>query len=810
MNIGKSFIDKHLTRNRTLLTCVILYFASSVTSLSFAKNTQSTINAASSNENKDHFTKYVNPNIGTDHSRWFHYTPAALPFGMAKLAPSTNGSYGNKDGWQAVGYEDSHSSIEGFACFHEFQIGGVMLMPVVGEVKTQPGTLENPNDGYRSNFKKTNEIATSGYYSVLLDDYNIKAELTATERVGYQRYHFPKSDSAYIILDIGNQLGESGFAKNAQIRIIDNQTIEGYVTTFPEYIKKYQEGADLTMYFYATLDKPIEESYVFHRGENLKQGEEIEGVGSTMALKFKTEENESILAKIGLSYTSIENAKLNYEAEAIDKSFEEAKQIALETWNEKLGRINVSGGSPNDKVKFYTGLYHAILGRGLANDVNGQYPKNDGGVGQIETDVTGKPIYNHYNTDAIWGAFWNLTQLWTIAYPEYFSDWIDSQLLVYKETGWLGDGIAASRYVSGVGTNFVGLTIAAAYNCGIRDFDVSLGYKAALKNEIVSENRIEGAGKMDVGLFVDKGYAPYVPENQSQMVPHGSVFGTSHTLEYSFSSFAVSQFAKQLHKKEDEKLLLRLSKGWEKVFDDKTKLVRPKLQNGSFLKPFDKLAPWIGFQEGNAVQYTFYVPHDIENLIQRIGKNEFNTRLDSIFTLSQQNLFGGGKELNAFSGLHTLYNHGNQPSLHISWLFNFSGKPYLTQKWTRAICDEFYGITGEHGYGYGQDEDQGQLGAWYVMAAMGLFDVKGLTEIEPQMQLGSPLFDRIEIKLNHKYYNGESFVIETENNSKTNKYIQSISLNGKEQQNVFIPFRDIVNGGKVKLTMGESPNEEIK
>ena len=221
------------------------------------------------------------------------------------------------------------------------------------------------------------------------------------------------------------------------------------------------------------------------------------------------------------------------------------------------------------------------------------------------------------------------------------------------------------------------------------------------------------------------------------------------------------------------------------------------MKNGDFLEPFDKLAPWIGFQEGNAVQYTFYVPHDIPKLIQRIGKNEFNTRLDSIFILSQQNLFGGGKELNAFSGIEALYNHGNQPSLHISWLFNYSDKPYLTQKWTRAICDEFYGVTGEHGYGYGQDEDQGQLGAWYVMAAMGLFDVKGLTEENPQMQIGSPLFDKIEIKLNNKYYKGKSFIIETENNSKKNKYIQSVFLNEKKQQNVFIPFEEIVNGSKV-------------
>lgn len=660
---------------------------------------------------EEDLTQYVNPNIGTVHSRWFFYTPASIPFGMAKLAPSTNGSYGNKDGWQAVGYEDGHTSIEGFACFHEFQIGGVMLMPVVGEVKTQPGSLENPEEGYRSYFEKATETATPGYYSVTLDDYNTKVELTATDRVGLQRYIFPETDSAYIVFDIGNRLGESGAVKDAHIRLVDNRTIEGFVTTIPEYTKKYQSGADITMYFHAKLDRPIEESIIFHRGGTAIQGDEINGIGSTMAVRFNTTRDENILVKIGLSYTSVDNARLNYEAEAASKTFEEVRMNAHSIWKEKLGRIKVSGGTTDDKIKFYTGLYHAILGRGLASDVNGAYPRNDGGIGQIETDENGKPIHNHYNTDAVWGAFWNLTQLWTLAYPEYFSDWIKSQLLVYKETDWLGDGIANSRYVSGVGTNFTSLAIAAAYNCGIRDFDINTGYDAALKNEIESKDRIEGAGKMDVGLFVDMGYAPYVPELAWASTPEGSMFGTSHTLEYAFSSFAVSEFAKALGREEDSQLLQRLSKGWELVFDDETKLIRPRLKNGEFLEPFDEQAPWVGFQEGNAVQYTFYVPHHIEALIQRVGEDEFNTRLDSIFTLSQRNVFGGGKEVDAFSGIQAAYNHGNQPNLHISWLFNFSGKPYLTQKWTRAICDEFYGTEGVHGYGYGQDEDQGQLGA---------------------------------------------------------------------------------------------------
>jgi predicted alpha-1,2-mannosidase len=465
----------------------------------------------------------------------------------------------------------------------------------------------------------------------------------------------------------------------------------------------------------------------------------------------------------------------------------------------------VEGTNREDKVKFYTGLYHALLGRGLASDVNGAYPANDGRIGQIELNADGKPKHHHYNTDAIWGAFWNLTQLWTLAYPEYLSDWIQSQLLVYKDGGWLGDGIACSKYVSGVGTNFVSLVIAAAYNCGFRDFDVPLGYEAALKNEIEWEGRVEGAGKMDVRQFVQRGYVPYIERSRlgkAEGADIGSRFSASHTLEYAFSAYAVAHMAKQLGKEQDYDRLMQLSKGWKVLYDSETKFIRPKDEQGVFLDNFKPSEPWRGFQEGNAWQYTFYVPHDVPGLIETLGLDEFNNRLDTIFTESQKAVFGGGTTVHAFAGLEALYNHGNQPSLHISWLFNFSGKPWLTQKWTRAICDEFYGAEPLHGYGFGQDEDQGQLGAWYVMAAMGLFDVKSLTGENPALQIGSPLFDRITIALNPDYYKGNSFVIETKKNSKTNVYVQSAILNGKILDSMAIPFENVVNGGTLFLEMG--------
>jgi len=750
---------------------------------------------------------YVNPNIGTAHCRWFFYTPAAVPFGMAKLGPSTNAHYGNKDGWQAVGYDTRDSSIEGFACFHEFQIGGIVLAPITGKLQTIPGALENPEEGYRSRFDKADECATSGFYSVLLKDYAIKAELTATKRVGFQRYTFPKSDESHLLFDIGNQQGESGFVKDAEVTYTKDGRIEGFVITEPEYVKKYQKGANVAMYFSAVLDKKPQKWGTFRKNETFAGEKHISGKGSGLYLTFSTIDKEQVTVKIGLSYTSIENARLNLNTEARKMTFDQAKNASLNTWEDYLGRIRVKTENNSDMTKFYTGLFHALLGRGLASDVNGAYPKNNGEIGQIEVDSKGKSKFNFYNSDAIWGGFWNLTQLWALAYPEYYADWVQSQILVYKDAGWLGDGIACSRFVSGVGTNFTGLAIASAYNCGIRNFDVKTGYEAALKSELVSENRIAGAGKLDVGQFVIKGYTPFLNTLGYETNQDGSGFGASHTLEYSYSAYAIAQFAKQLNKTEDYNKLMTLSNGWKTLFDPSTKYIHPRDNNGHFIEKFNPVEPWRGFQEGNAAQYTFYVPHDPETLVSMIGRDTFNNRLDSVFLLSQQNIFGAGKTVDAFAGVAALYNHGNQPNLHISWLFNFSGKPYLTQKWVRAICDQFYGTEDVHGYGYGQDEDQGQLGAWYVLAGIGLFDVKGLTEATPNMQIGSPLFDSITISLNPKYYKGKEFIIRTVNNSKDHLYIQKASLNDQLQTSPFLKFSDIVNGGTLILEMSKEPNK---
>lgn len=744
---------------------------------------------------------WVDPNIGTAHSRWFFYTPAAMPFGMAKLGPSTNGSLGNEQGWEATGYDSRDNTIEGFANLHEFQIGAFMFTGITGKLQTIPGELEKPETGYRSRFDREDEVARPGYYKVKLKDYNVTAELTATKRVGFHRYTYPKSDSAYVILDIGNELGESGDVKDAEVEYdAENQTFKGWVTTYPKYVQKYQEGAEVKMFVSGKVNKKPLEAGTFLHEKQFKNELKNKGEGVGLYLRFETEEDEKIEIKAGFSFTSIENAQENLKAEAEDLTFEDALLQATSTWKSELSKIKVTDSSEVNKTKFYTGLFHALLGRGLASDVNGQFPENDGSIGQIPLDENGNPEFNFYNTDAIWGAFWNLTQLWTLVWPEYYNDLVQTHLAVYKNSGWLGDGLANSRFVSGVGTNFVSLIIASAYQSGIRDYDVELAFKAAYENEIRYKDRIEGAGKTDLKGFVEDGYITYVEGRGTS--PEGSAFSVSHTLEYCYSSYAVAQFAKALGKEQEYEELIKLSENWKNLYDKETDFIRPKDGNGSFLSNFDPFAPWIGYQEGNAWQYTFYVPHQPEQLIERMGEQKFVKRLDSIFTVSEKTKFGG-ENIDAFAGLNYLYNQGNQPNLHIPYLFNYTDSPWLTQKWVRKICDGFYGVEPIHGYGYGQDEDQGQLGAWYNMAAMGLFDVKGLVDLKPSFQLSSPLFDNIEIKTGWD----SKVIIETKNNQEGSYYIQSLMFDGEPHYQNSITLERLKAGINIKYTLGSEPNK---
>ncbi len=749
-------------------------------------------------------TQYIDPQIGSVHGRWFFYTPAARPFGMAKLAPHTN-AYNSDGGWGPTGYDDRHGSVEGFGHFHEFQIGGLVFMPIVGALKTTPGSLEDPDAGYRSRINKSTEIAQPGYYRVMLEDYDIQVELTATERVGYHRYTFPEADTAHLILDIGHKQGESSDVTNTHARILNSTEIEGFIETSPEYAKFCDPGKRVKMYFVARVNKKPNQSGAFIDTEIEIGATETSGINNGLYLTYRMEPGEILEIQTGLSHTSIENARLNLDRETVGQHFESVRKSSLEIWNQALQKIQVEGGTKADRIKFYTGLYHALLGRGISNDVNGDYPLGDDKIGKTPLDAAGHPQYQHYNTDGMWGGFWNLSQLWGLAYPDRLSSYVQSNIDFYLDRGWLHDGAANGVFTNGVQTNFQGLLLASAYHLGIRDFDVATGYEAAIKNELEYHGRNLGNGKYDLSYFVKNKYIPY----RDTVISNGWVFnfGGSHTLEYSFSSYAVANLAKALKDGANYTQLRQQADYYRHLFDSETKFIRPKLENGSFIPDFDPMKGWDGFQEGNAYQYTLYVPHDVAGLIGLMGESTFNERLETMFDQAQKSMFGGNAdEIHSFSGVEKLYNHGNQPCLHNAWLFNYSKKPWLTQKWVRAICNEFYGTEPLHGYGVGQDEDQGQLGAWYVLAAIGLFDVQGHAAANPTFQFASPLFDKITIQLDGDYYLGQTLIIETENQGPENTFIQSVTFNGKSVNNCWMYQRELVQGGTLTFTLGPEPN----
>lgn len=747
----------------------------------------------------------VDPTIGTTHCRWFFFTPGARPFGMAKPGPCTDAHLGAPQGWNAVGYDSRHDSIESFVSFREFQIGGVAIMASSGGLKTIPGRLEHPEEGYRSRFDQHDEVAEPGYYSVRLKDHQIKAELTATPRVAFHRFTFESDTPRHLLFDVGNVQGESGAVIDAAVRRSGAREVEGFVVSLPVYVKAYQPGASVKMYFVARFDCDASGTGTF-RGTNAFANETaIQGPGAGLYVDLGSN-TRSVVLKLGLSYTSLENARANLEQEAAQLSFDEARQLAQADWASMLGRIRVEGGRETDRVKFYTGLYHALLGRGIASDANGAYPKNDGSIGHIPWNQAGRPAYNHYNSDSVWGSFWNLNQLWALAYPEFLSEYIRTHLDIYRDCGWLPDSIAAGKFVSGVGTDFAGVLICGAYNLGIRDYDTNLAYAAVLKNELGWQNRPVGVGKADVKAFLDRGYVPYIVNVPafSAATADGSQFSASHTLEYSFAAGAAAQLALKFGKTNDAQVLQNYAASWENLFDSRTNFIRPKDLHGAFIADFDPRKPWIGFQEGNAWQYTFYVPHQLPRLIDLVGLDRFNERLDRVFQYAEKTGFGGGKKLDAFSGLETTYNHGNQPSLHVAWLFNRAGRPEKTQYWVRRICDEFYGTDRTHGYGYGQDEDQGQLGAWYVLAALGLFDIEGGTAATPMLELSAPLFDRVEILLNQRDHPGAKFVVAVKGDPQTRNYFKRASLNGQTLGQPQVKWREVLQGGRLEVELSDN------
>jgi len=735
---------------------------------------------------------YVDPMMGTSTSRWMLYPGPSMPFGMVKLSPDNQ-----EEGWKA-GYEYDIDNIAGFSHLHSWTMGALLNMPITGELQIQPGPENNPDAGYRSRFSHENESASPGYYSVLLDDYDIKAELTTTTRVGFQRYTFPEAENAYILFDLLFPTEYGFHVLDAQITKVNDSEIEGYVK---QRSTSYNE---FTVHFVAQVNKPMQ-SFGGWVDDNIQYDtDKIEGKGDVGGFfKFSTDADEEIVLRTGISLVSIEQARLNLETEVepFGWNFDQVKEENRQVWNDLLSKIEVEGGTETDKVKFYTNLYRSYTARTIWSDVNGKYVDMCEEVQQLEDPDS--PVYG---ADAFWNTFWNLNQLWTLVNPDLSNKWVKSFMEIYDKGGWLPKGPTGIEYSDIMVASHEIPLMVSAYQKGIRNYDVDKMYEA-IKHNQTEQGRPHPCGgyvgNESLKDYMDFGYVP--TESRSEW---GNIGQVSNTLEYGYDDWTVGQMAKALGKQDDYNHFKDRAAYYKNVFDSASGYVRPKNADGSWRQDFDAFSGE-GYVEGNAWQFTWFVPQDVQGLIDLMGVSEFNTRLERGFEESDKLKFSA--ELidpeNEYEAMTKLpVNHGNQPNMQAAYLFNYSGKPWQTQKWARRIMEVYYG-EGPHD-GWLGDEDQGQMGAWYVMSAMGLFEMRGGASVKPVYEIGSPVFDKITIHLNSNYYPAEKFVIEARNNSKENVYIQSAQLDGEPLEKPWFYHSELVDGGKLILEMGPKPNKK--
>jgi len=730
---------------------------------------------------------YADPMVGTSESRWMLNPGASMPFGMVQLSPDNQGT-----DWKA-GYEYTLESISGFSHIHAWTMAGLSVMPTTGTLNPQIFPPDAPSTtgataGHRSRINKSTEKASPGYYTADLINYNIRAEITSTTRGGFFKFTFPESHEGHVMFNLLFPAEYPFEVLDATITRVSDTEIEGYSKQQSGNWMKPGGFNDYIVHFVARFNKPFK-AFGGWKGKVISKNiTHIEGSGDIGAyVDFDTKEGEVVLMQTGISYVSIEQARLNLNKEMnpFKWNFDAARINARNTWNSLLSKITVEGGTELNKKKFYTNLYRSYCARSILSDVNGKYVDVCENVRQL--DDPNSPVFG---CDAFWNTFWNLNQLWTLVNPDIANKWVKSLLEMYKYGGWLPRGPAGFEY-SGImeGSHEISL-IVSAYQKGIRNFDVNMAYQAMIHQQTTNgvKHECSGfAGNQDILKYVELGYMP----------TPGRV---SNTLEYAYDDWCVAQMAKSLGKTEDYKQFIKRANNFQNMFDPETKYMRPKDKNGKWLEKFDPIKTG-GYTEGNAWQYTFFVPHDENKLVSLMGPDEFNKRLVFGFEQSSKLNFNAiGDKMD-----EVYINHGNQPNMEASYLFNYSGKPWLTQYWAREIMNKYYGSDPYNGWP--GDEDEGQMGSWFVMSAMGLFQVDGGAAVKPVYSIGNPLFEKTTIHLNNDYYKGKTFTIEAKNVSNINRYIQSAMLDGKPLTKPWFYHADLVDGGKLVLTMGAKPNK---
>jgi predicted alpha-1,2-mannosidase len=733
--------------------------------------------------------EYADTKMGTAHSRWMIAPGPWMPFSMVKLSPDNQNA-----GWQS-GYDPIFETIGGFSHIHEWTMAGLSIMPTNGKLITEVGDEKRPEEGYRSRINKETEEAPIGYYKTELTDYGITAELTATTRCGFQRYTFPKDKpGSRILIDLQNPAEYGYNLEEVKIEKVSDTRIEGFSKQLSPNTWSGGISQEYIVHFVVEFDQPIKNFGVWTENgvqENVNILKTNQTVDAGAFIEFDTNENQTVQVRTAISYVSIENAALNLETEIIKPfawNFEAVRKNNLDTWNNIFDRVQISSNNKRETMRFYSNMYRSLCSRNIFSDVDGKWVDADENVRQLE-DPTSPAL----GCDAFWNTFWNLNQFWNLVTPEWSSRWVKSQLAMYDAGGWLAKGPAGMEYIPVMVAEHEIPLIVGAYQMGIRDYDVEKAFEAVKKMQTTPACKVGGgfAGNRDLMPYLKYKYVPY------------DLGRFSNSLEYAFDDWTVAQFAKSLGKESDFNTFTERGNYWRNVIDKETGYARMKNSKGKWLTDFDPYKSGANhhYVEGNAWQLTFFVPQDVPALAEAIGKNRFIERLEWGFVESDKTRYNGKND--------QYWNYpviqGNQQSMHFAWLFNWVGKPWLTQKWSRAIMDRYYGYGISNAY-LG-DEDQGQMSAWFIMASLGLFQTDGGCRAEPIYEIGSPIFEKVTIDLGERFGRGKTFTIEAKNSSRLNKYVQSAKLNGEVLQDFKFPACELLKGGKLELEMGAEPNE---
>ena len=701
------------------------------------------------------FAEYVNPFIGTDFTG-NTYPGATVPFGMVQLSPD-NGY----PGWNRIsGYYYPDSTIAGFSHTHLTGTGAgdlydIMFMPVTNPYVEEKDSIL----GIYSKFSHSDETAAAGYYSVLLKDYNIKVELTATERCGVQQYTFPES-SASVFLNLRKALNWDATV-DTRIEVVDSVTLQGY---------RMSTGwaADQRVYFYTKLSRPFD-SIVMDTAAVIRDGKRT-GTSYIARLDYKMKDGEKLMVRTALSGTGVEGAKLNFEAEAEGTDFNKYVADARAMWNRELSKIEITTNDIDAKTNFYTALYHTMTAPTISSDVDGSYWGMDKKVHKAD-NVT-------YGTFSLWDTYRTEHPLLTYMHPARVNDMVKSFLNHYDQFGrlpvWNFYGNETDMMI---GYHSVPV-IVEAYLKGIGNFDAEHALEACVTTANIDSYR-------DLGFYKENGYVPAYSDPAKWQG-----WSLSKTMEYAYDDWCIAVFAEKLGKQDIAEEFYKRAQNYRNVYNPATTFMQPKNEKGEFVTPFNPDEYTEDICESNAWHYFWNVQHDVDGLIELVGKDRFAAKLDSMFTYVP----ASDEELPIFStGMIGQYAHGNEPSHHVAYLFNYIGQPEKAQKYLAQIMHELYRNAP---HGLCGNEDCGQMSAWYVMSAMGIYPVN---PVSLKYDLGTPLFPKAVMHLD----NGKSFTVIANNLSKENCIVKSVKVNGQPYDKLYITHDMIMQGCTLEFEMGK-------